>query len=107
MSKHNLRTPSYCHHRASGQAVVRIDGTDHYLGKHGAPESRAEYDRLIAEWLGNGRCLSAPRVADGLTVDEPILAYWQWAEGYCRNEHGDPGQELDNIRSALKPLRQL
>ena len=101
------RTPSYCHHKATGQAVVRIDGIDHYLGKHGTPESRVEYDRLIAEWLGNGRRLSAPTVADGLTVGELILSYWHWAEHYYRDEHGEPGQELDNIRSALKPLRRL
>ncbi len=73
MNKRTQRTPSYCLHKASGQAVVRIDATDHYLGKFGTPESRAEYDRLIAEWLGNGRRLSPPVAADSLTVDELIL----------------------------------
>jgi site-specific recombinase XerD len=107
MSKRTLRTPSYCLHKASGQAVVRIDGTDHYLGKYGTAESRAEYDRLIAEWLGNGRRLAAPTAADGLTVAELILSFWQWAERYYRNEHGEPGLELENVRSALKPLRRL
>jgi hypothetical protein len=107
MSKRVPRTPSYCHHKASGQAVVRIDGTDHYLGKYGTPASQAEYDRLIAEWLGNGRRLAAPTADDGLTVAELILAYWQWAERYYRNDHGEPGAELENIRLALKPLRQL
>jgi integrase len=107
MSKRTLRAPSYCLHKASGQAVVRIDGVDHYLGKHGTPESRAEYDRLIAEWLGNGRRLAPPSAADGLTVAELILSYWRWAECYYRDEHGEPGQELENVRSALKPLRRL
>ncbi len=107
MSNRNLRTPSYCLHKASGQAVVRIDGTDHYLGQFGTPESRAEYDRLIAEWLANGRRLSNANGGDGPTVAELILNYWQWAERYYRNEQGEPGQELDNLRSALKPLRRL
>jgi len=107
MSKRSQRTPSYCLHKASGQAVVRIDGVDHYLGKYGTAESRAEYDRLIAEWLGNGRRLAAPTAADGLTVAELILVYWQWAERYYRDEHGEPGQELDNVRTALKALRRL
>jgi hypothetical protein len=92
MSKRPQRTPSYCLHKASGQAVVRIDGVDHYLGKYGSPESKAEYDRLIAEWLGNGRRLSPPTVADGLTVAELILAYWQWAERYYRDERGGPAR---------------
>jgi integrase len=107
MSQRAPRTPSYCLHKASGQAVVRIDGVDHYLGKHGTPESRAEYDRLVAEWLGNGRRLVTPTAADGLTVGELILSHWQWAERYYRDERGKAGQELDNLRAALKPLRRL
>jgi integrase len=107
MSKRTLRVPSYCLHKASGQAVVRIDGADHYLGKHGTAESKAEYDRLITEWLGNGRRLVSPATTDGLTVNELLLSYWRWAEGYYRNEHGQPGLELENVRAVLKPLRRL
>ena len=33
-----FRTPSYRLLKSSGQAVVTIDGRDHYLGKHGSPE---------------------------------------------------------------------
>jgi integrase len=94
-------------HKASGQAVVRIDGTDYYLGRYGTAESKAEYGRLIAEWLGNGRHLAAPTAVDGLTVVELILRYWNWAERYYRDQQGQPGLELDNVRTALKPLRCL
>ena len=72
MRKPTQRTSSYCLHKASGQAVVRIDGKDHYLGKYDTPESRAEFDRLIAGWLGNGRCLPIASSAAGLTVNEVI-----------------------------------
>jgi hypothetical protein len=48
-------TPSYQLHKPSGQAVVTLNGVDHYLGNYDTPESRAAYDRLIAEWLANGR----------------------------------------------------
>src|SRR5438105_3457899 len=44
------RMPKYCRHKASGQAVVRIDSRDHYLGKYGSSESRAEYNRLLTGW---------------------------------------------------------
>src|SRR6478609_8109142 len=47
--------PSYCKHRASGQAVVTLCGQDFYLGPHGTKASKLEYDRLIAEWLARGR----------------------------------------------------
>lgn len=36
------RIPKYCHHKASGRAVVRIDGKDHYLGAWNSPQSKVE-----------------------------------------------------------------
>ena len=61
----SARTPSYRLHKPSGQAVVTLNGKDFYLGKHGTPESRAEYDRFLAEWLAAGRQLTPVR-PDGL-----------------------------------------
>jgi hypothetical protein len=80
------RTPSYRLHKPSGRAVVTIDGRDYYLGVHGSNESRAEYDRIIAEWLANGRRVSkAPvQAASDLSVNELLLAYLEFAEGYYR-----------------------
>ena len=49
------KTPVLPPPQANGQAVVRLDGRDVYLGRYGSPESRAEYDRLIADWLAAGR----------------------------------------------------
>ena len=60
MLETTVRTHSYRHHKPSNQAVMTLDGRDFYLGRHGTPKSRAEYDRLLAEWLSNGRRLSAP-----------------------------------------------
>jgi hypothetical protein len=59
-------TPAYRRHRPSGQAVVTLDGVDHYCRPHGTKTSRAEYDRLIGEWLAAGR--RAPAVAVDITV---------------------------------------
>jgi len=47
--------PTYRKHRRSGQAVVHLNGKDHYLGRYGTAASKAEYDRLIGEWLAAGR----------------------------------------------------
>jgi hypothetical protein len=41
---------SYALHESSGQARVRIDGKDHYLGQYNSPESHESYARLIADW---------------------------------------------------------
>ena len=47
----SLRLPSYRRHKPSGQAVVTLTGKDYYLGRWNTKASRAEYDRLIGEWL--------------------------------------------------------
>ena len=55
-----LRIPSYRKHKPSGRAVVTLDGRDIYLGKHNSAASRAEYNRLIAEWTNGFWNLSSP-----------------------------------------------
>jgi len=56
------RIPSYRLHESWGRAVVTLSGRrDFYLGPHGTPASRDEYDRVIAEWLANGRQLIVSR----------------------------------------------
>jgi hypothetical protein len=69
----------------TGQAVVRLCGKEHYLGRYGSAEANAAYERLIAEWLANGRTLpgSAP---SGPTVNEVILSYLRHAEGFAPAE---------------------
>jgi hypothetical protein len=47
--------PKYRHHKASGQAIVHLNGKDIYLGPYNSPASHTLYDRLVAEWLVEGR----------------------------------------------------
>ena len=51
MSTLSRFAPKYCKHKASGQAVVSLNGKDHYLGPHGTAVSKREYDRLVGESL--------------------------------------------------------
>jgi integrase len=102
------RLPSYRLHKPTGLAVVSIGGRDVYLGKHDSPESRSEYDRIIAEWLATGR---RPMVADAasgadLSMNEMVLAYLQHVDAYYI-KNGKSTSEPVNIRLALRPLRQL
>jgi len=53
----SLKVSSYRCHKPTGQAVVILNGQDHYLGKWNTKSSREEYNRLIGEWLANGRQL--------------------------------------------------
>lgn len=47
--------PKYRRHRASGQALVEINGRRHSLGPYGTNASKPEYERPITEWLSAGR----------------------------------------------------
>lgn len=98
MPKKN-RKPSYLLHKPSGQARVRIDGKDHYLGEYGSPESRDRYDELIAEWF-------AKQNADGvsLRIDELAIRFMAHANEYYRTLNGEPTGEADNYRRALRYL---
>lgn len=74
------RVPSYRRHKPTGQAVVTLNGRDIYLGAWNTKQSRAEYDRLIGEWLAAGRCLPKPET--DLTIAELALRYLRFADGY-------------------------
>lgn len=97
----STRTPKYRRHRPSGQAVVTINGRDHYLGPHGTAASRAEYDRLVGEWLASGR-LPAAQLSD-LSVNELLVAYLRW----CATYYGGESREPENIKLAIRPLVKL
>jgi integrase len=100
-----MRDPHYIprptRHR-SGQAVVRLNGRDFYLGKFGTPVAKGEYERLIAEWLANGR--RTPQ--DEITVNDLILGFLDHAAGYYKNV-GDRSGELGGIKDALKIVKRL
>jgi integrase len=108
-----LRTPSLRRHKPSAQAVVTLNGRDHYLGpwpptlRKPPPSAREAYDRLIVEWLANGRRLPDAAEAPALTVNELILAFWCHAEQHYRRDDGSPTSELADYRLSLRPLREL
>ncbi|QDT74464.1 tyrosine-type recombinase/integrase [Lacipirellula limnantheis] len=95
--------PKYRKHRASGQAVVTIHGRDHYLGPHGTSASKAFYDRLIAEWLTQGRRSHAPPV-EQTTVVMLCARYLQFATGYYLKDGKCTGT-VPAIKAAMKYLR--
>jgi integrase len=114
MPKLTRKLPSYRLHKASGQAVLTLNGKDMYLGLHGSTESKAAYDRIIAEWLANCRQHAvipplgvAPENAiSDLSVNELFAAYWRFATSYYV-KNGQPTGEVENIRDAARPLTLL
>jgi hypothetical protein len=53
--RNRKQLPKYCCHKPSGRAFVRIEGKMYCLGKYGSEASRREYDRMIGEFVANGR----------------------------------------------------
>lgn len=93
------RRPAYTLHRPTGQARVRVDGRDHYLGPHGSQGSRDRYDDLVAEWLARND--DATRYS--LAVDDLVLLYFEHAARHYR-KNGRSTSELSCIKTAIRYL---
>jgi hypothetical protein len=93
--------PKYRKH-ASGQAVVRIGGRDHYLGKFGTADSKQAYKRHIAEWVADDRPAHVAPAAD-ITITEVCGAVFRYAKKhYVKN-----GRVTDEVASYAVVLRYL
>ena len=105
MPKLTKKLPSYRLHKRSGHAVVNLSGVDHYLGKHGSPESKAAYDQLISKWLANGRrpIEVEPEPAPEITVARICVAYLEHCKEYYVKD-GKPTEEQAGIKAAVKRL---
>ncbi|MFL5341874.1 MAG: tyrosine-type recombinase/integrase [Gemmataceae bacterium] len=106
--------PTYRLHSQSGQAIVTLrdpfgNRRDVLLGEYNSPESRAEYLRVVGQWETNGRRWSpkADCPPGDLTVNEFLVHYAAFAVGHYRRLDGSPTGQLDNIRYALRPLKEL
>ena len=100
MPRLRTRAPRMCRDRR--QAYVKIEGQRIQLGRWGSPEAQEAYDRLIAEWLANGRRLPESVEASGdepVTVTELCVACMKWVE-----ERHRPN-EASNFRSVVRILR--
>jgi len=98
MPKTNI--PNYRHHKASGQAFVELGGRRFYLGKHGSKASREEYERRIAEYLGNGRQLAPTQTKTGISCQELAVRFLEWAEGYYV-KNGKQTTSFGHCRTAI------
>ena len=103
------REPKYRHYKPKGLAVVRIDGHDLYLGKYDSPESWENYYRLLTDWRLNATppATLEPAQSPDLSVNELLLAFLDHAEQYYRRPDGTPAPEFENLKLAMRPVRQL
>ena len=93
------KEPAYQHHRASGQARVRIDGKDRYLGEYDSPQSRELYEDAIHEWR-----IRQDTSQVFITIDDLCLKFMDHAEVYYLHRDGTATGEAENLRHALRFL---
>ncbi len=111
------RVPQLRRHKTHKRAYVSYDGGNKQKyfgvagdwpdGKKKAPaQVRAEYDAWLGRWLAGGR--KVPKDDDeGLTVNQLVLAYDTYAEGYYKPGSTATTGELRCVREALRPLVKL
>ncbi len=104
MPKLSKSLPKYQKHRASGQAVVTLNGRDHYLGPHGTKASKREYDRLIAEYLSSGRSASFGAPKSDVSVVELAADYVRHAKSYYGTARTS---EYFRILRVIRPVKTL
>jgi integrase len=105
--------PSLRQHKPSNQAVVTLNGKDHYLGpwprtQRKAPsEAKAAYDAMIAEWIANGRRFPDTQ-PEPLTVTELIVTFLtRHVAIHYRRPDGTLTSEVNEYRQALRAVRDL
>lgn len=92
--------PRDCH-------CVDIQGKRFYLPRDPA-EAGTAYDRLISEWIANGRQLAGLRgeAPADLSVNELVVAFLKWADEYYRRPNGSPTKEPENLPVSVKRITQ-
>ena len=91
--------------RHADLAFVDLGGKRVYLGEYGSRQSRRDYDRRIQEWMAGQH---SPRIDESsLSIVELIERYHHFAAEYYRKPDGSTSSELNNIRLALRPVREL
>src|SRR5262245_38070042 len=113
MSTRRSTTPRLCLHKSAGQAYVRLNGKQRYLGKYGTPAAQRAYAQLLEQLADDAerhdeqlkQAAFVPPKANDLIICELLAAYWPHAENHYR-KHGQATRTLDNIRLAIKPLNE-
>ncbi len=89
--------PALLLHKPSGQARVRLNGKDVYLGTYDSPEAKQRYREILRDWNSGDTNLSA------ISVGMLCLKFLEHARAYYRKD----GRETSEVSSILIALRFL
>jgi integrase len=109
MPRRKNSVPSYLLHKPTGQAYVKIPNgvggySFTYLGKHGTDESKAEYERILAERRTGAK---RPGRASTVLVNHVLIAFTHHAETHYRRLDGTKTQEVAEFKRIGGVVRRL
>lgn len=107
-SRRTQKPPSYRLHKGSGQARVRLNGDEIYLGAFGSEQSKKKYAALIAEYSAGAIFDkgSPATVNSDISVAELIVSYLKFARSYYV-KNGKVTDEYACLKSAVRDLNAL
>lgn len=112
MPRPRNEVPTYRLHKQSGQAVVTIREAggcrrDILLGKFGSPESKQEYERIIAQQRVAPHSPVVGKASSDTSLGEIVLAFFKFADKHYRDSEGRPTGETANYRDTVRPMVKL
>jgi integrase len=103
-NRRSRKTPVHRLHKASGQGYVRLNRKFRYTGKWGTQEAEDEADRLIAEYLANGRQLPERSLDSSFLLKDLVSEYLARHVERAYVKHGAPTGEQRNIKNVFRKL---
>src|SRR5947209_5250117 len=91
--------PKMTRHKASGRAVVRLNGTNHYIGPRGSEQGGSKLALHMAQLRYRGG-LAPARPGHAPTVKELADAYLAWASTWYV-KHGKPTGQLERVQRSV------
>ncbi|MBN9518490.1 tyrosine-type recombinase/integrase [bacterium] len=115
MARPKSTIPTYRHHKPTDTARCWVGGRWIGLGRYNSPESRTEYNRIVAEIASAAVAsavtpASAPPVAPAtpdVSVNELLLGFLVHADKHYRRADGTPTNELPQFRQTFRLVREL
>ena len=104
------QVPTYRRHKPTNQAVCTVrlangQRKDLYLGPWNSAPSKSEYGRVVALVGANGGIY--PSAVEDLSVNESLVLYTRFINGYYVDPDGRPSRSVENIKAVLGYLKRL
>ncbi|QJW93149.1 tyrosine-type recombinase/integrase [Frigoriglobus tundricola] len=107
MPRPKNEVPVYKHHKSTGLARCWVNGRWVSLGKYGSAESKAEFERILAELRSGVPATSVAVASESLTVDQILLVFLKHANEHYRRADSTPTDQVVEYKRALAPVHKI